>query len=355
MKNINKNLILIGKIMQPIWCLISLFEKKVKLVSPVDNVLIIDFHLIGDIVLLIPLLKEVKKKYPRAKITLFAGPWAKEILNGEGLISNYIEINAPWVKRNNKIDGIKSLIKCIWELRKKNWDIGIEVRGDFRQIFVLFIIGAKRRIGLDLSGAEVLLTDIVKDDGVDDHIINHHFKIANQFNPKLIKLDYPVITLTEAEKLRASNFESYIGFHFGASLPLKRMPLKSAINLINSKCNFRDNFVLFVTPDNKYEIDYIYENIDKNIKSRVELWSGTLREMMVKISRASHMYVMDSGAAHISAALEVDTTVYFGPTQSLFSHPIGKNVAIVEDLKMDCRPCNQIRCINKIKQACLAF
>ena len=344
-----------GKIMQPIWYLISLFKKKGRLDSPVDNILIIDFHLIGDIILLIPLLKEVKKNYPRGKITLFSGPWAKEILYGESLISNYIEINAPWVKRNNKIDGIKSLIKSILELRKINWDIGVEVRGDFRQIFVLFIIGAKRRIGLDLSGAGVLLTDVVKDNGVDDHIIKHHFKIAKKFNPKLIKLDYPVITLTEGEKLTASNYKRYIGFHFGASLPLKRMPNKSAINLINSKCNSGNNFVLFVTPDNESEIHFIYENIDKNIKSRVELWSGTLREMIVKISRASHMYAMDSGAAHISAALEVDTTVYFGPTQSLFSHPIGDRVTIVENLKIDCRPCNQIKCINKVKQACLVI
>lgn len=354
MKNFNKKLIIFGRILSPVWAGLFFFSKN-KISKNINKILIIDFHLIGDIILLIPLLREFKKKYPHSKITLAAGPWAHEILKGESLIDSYIEVKAPWVKYGQGFTGWKNLFSVLMRLKKIKWDIGVEVRGDFRQILCLFIIGAVYRLGLDLSGADILLTDVARDDCNDRHIIDHHLQIFQLISPETIAFDAPKITLTDDETIAAGKIKPFIGFHFGASLPLKRMPIGSAISLISSVDYENNNIVLFIAPDSLTESKVIYDQLPLDLKRNIELWSGSLREMIVKLSRAITLHAMDSGAAHIAAALGVETIVYFGPTKPLFSKPIGQKVHIVEKLGMQCRPCNQLKCSNKNKQACLVF
>jgi heptosyltransferase II len=322
-------------------------------VTDVKSILIVDLHLVGDIVMLIPLLQAVRRRYAFAKITLIAGPWAVPILMGANLVDELIPFTAPWVKKTQWMRAVSDCLALIGNLRKRKWDIGVDVRGDIRQIIILALSGSQRRIGFDFTGGAALLTDVVPDDGIIHHILDHHQRIARAMDAWNEDKFLPRIWLTSDESLAVANEPSFIGFHFGASLSLRRLPPSEAAMLIRIFERDVRQLVLFSAPDLEEYIIAVIRLIPVELADRIQIWKGDLREMCVKISSASLMITMDSGPGHIAAALERETVVVFGPNLPKYTGPQGENVRFLEDADVLCRPCDQHSCSNPVFQACM--
>ncbi len=303
--------------------------------------------------MLTPLLQSLKEAYPKSQLVLVAGPWAQELLSGTNIVDSIIPFSAPWVKYRQGLRGFISCFNLLKQLRTQKWDLGIEVRGDIRQILLLWFAGARRRIGFDFTGGAPLLTDVVIDDGVLAHITEHHKRICERIGIWPSSLIYqPFLKLTSNEKMQVAAIPPFIGFHFGASLPLRRLPISEVTDLL-SKFEFSDaKLIVFLTKDHS-EFEAVAAKLSERLKSKIELWHGGLREFITVLSRATHLYCMDSGPAHIASALGVPVTVFFGPAVSDYVRPIGESVEIISKPNVQCRPCNQIECTNQVNQYCM--
>jgi len=100
MKTFNSRLVWLAIILEPLWRFLGLFLNSRSCHSELSpkTILVLDFHLIGDIVLLTSFLQVLREAYPSARIVLVAGPWAQELLCGEGFVDEIIPFSAPWVK-----------------------------------------------------------------------------------------------------------------------------------------------------------------------------------------------------------------------------------------------------------------
>lgn len=343
----------ISKLLTPLWGFFSFFVKKNTAPTVPKQILIFDFHLIGDIVMLTPMLKALRLGYPNSRLVLVAGSWAKEVLYGTELVDKIIPFSAPWVKYGQGLKGLFSCYNLVKKLRSNDWDLGIEVRGDIRQILLLWLAGARRRVGYDFTGGAPLLTDVVFDDGCLASITTHHKRICEHLGVWNVRENYiPFLKLSPIEYEMANKLVPYIGFHFGASLPLRRLPQSEIIKLLSKFHNSESKLIVFLSPDEK-EFESVLNQMPESMQSKIELWSGTLREFIVFISRASRFYCMDSGPAHIASALGVPTVVFFGPAEIEYVRPIGISVKIVNNPNVNCRPCNQVNCTNKVNQYCM--
>jgi heptosyltransferase-2 len=353
MKPINRKLARLAKCLTPLWYVLKPFGPQKVPTQPPTSILVFDFHLIGDIVMLTPLLKSLKTTYPQARLVLVAGVWAKEILHGTDLVDEIIPFAAPWVKYKQGWGGLLSCYHLVKRLRKQTWDLGIEVRGDIRQILLLWLTGATRRVGFDFTGGGALLTDVVFDDGVMAHLTAHHQRICEHLGIWQRDEKYlPFLKLTTEEQSQAQKISPFIGFHFGASMPLRRLPEAEIINLL-SKFEFVERrLVIFLTPDDK-GFDSVLAQLSTRVRSKIQLMSGSLRELLVMLSRLSHFYCMDSGPAHIASALGVPVTVFFGPADMTCVHPMGNAVEIISRPDVQCRPCDQVNCVNQVNQYCM--
>lgn len=360
MKLFNRKLVNIALIFNVFWYVFYylskniVVEKKITTDSNTSEILILDFHFIGDIVLLIPFLRAIKKSSKNCRITLVCGPWAKEVLSEEGLVDSFIFFIAPWVKYRGLFISISSVINLIKVLRATKWDLAIDIRGDIRQILLLYLSGSVRRVGFNFMGGDALLTDIVLDDGEYHHLLKHHQNILSALNIHIEPGNFiPKISLSKYEQHLSDSMSRYVGVHFGASLRLRRLPVEEQIKLLNKIALAGKQIVIFVPPDDRKSAEHLLTSVPLTTREFISLWSGSLREMIVKISVAERFYGMDSGAAHISAALGVPTTVLFGPNLPSLVAPIGPNVEVFEKVGLKCRPCNQVTCTNSINQFCL--
>ena len=111
-----------------------------------QSILIVDLHLLGDIVMLVPLLRVIRRYHPAAHLALVAGPWARTVLEGTGLVDEFIELRAPWIVKGQGTAGFAALLRAIRASRSRSWDWGIDVRGDVRNALLLALARTKRRV-----------------------------------------------------------------------------------------------------------------------------------------------------------------------------------------------------------------
>jgi heptosyltransferase-2 len=355
MKVMNMRLVRAARRIDFAWRLLATLwpAKAAPAAGPPASILLIDLHLIGDMVMLIPLAAALRARYPGTRITLVAGPWSLPILHATGVVDEVVVYEAPWVKAQPRLSGLVGFFRLARELRRLGADIGIDVRGDVRQILLLYLGGCKRRVGFDFTGGARLLTDVVADDGTVRHILDHHERIAARLDAWRGEPFVPRLRLTAEETEAARGIAAYDGFHLGASLPLRQLPPAAAAELIGRAYRPDRQAVLFATPDMDKYVEEVLSLLPASQASRMQVWRGGLRDFVVQVSRAARMFTMDSGPAHVAAALGVDTVVFFGPNLPLATAPRGHRVRVVEDRTVPCRPCDQHHCINPVHQACM--
>ena len=356
MKNFNKNKQKVALLLDRI---ISVFipQKQAKTNIPIKKIVIFDFHLIGDIVLLTAFLKSLRLKYNNQYIVLVAGSWSKDILsNHPHLIDKIIYFNAPWVIYQHDLKTIINLIKLIKTLRAFHFDIGIEMRGDMRQLCLMYLSNVKNIVGYRFTGGKNFITHCVPDDGVKKHLIDYHKQISKYLGCST-KNYIPQLWLSEKEwhEIRVNkknNKRCIIGIHPGASLPLKMMPVDKISNIIKKLSKLNYDIIIFQGPKEKGLVENIVLKSDFN----GIVFKGSLKAYILKLASCNLVISMDSSCGHIAASIGIPVVVIFGPSPACFSHPIGNSVVNIQlpDNKVPCRPCDQKRCVHPIFKYCLS-
>lgn len=324
--------------------------------SSPTRILVLELHLIGDVVILLPFLNALRGRYPDARITLVAGPWCHAVFAAGAAADRVIDFTAPWVKGQGAWKSLTSALGLLRSLRAERWDIGIDMRGDIRNILILFFAGCHERVGYDFTGGASLLTKVVPDDGVVSSFIEHHERLAACLDAFDGKAFQARLVLSSAEAGAAEKIDPYVGVHFGASLPLRRLPVSEAAALLSDCARVHEGRLLvFSAPDIEVYVAEVLRHITPAERARIEVWRGDLRGFIITASRAMLLYTMDSGPAHLAAATGRKTVVLFGPNRSAFSAPRGPNVKCVElNPPLACQPCDQRRCVHpSVPQACL--
>ena len=332
-----------------------LWKKKSKL--DFSNILIFDFHLIGDLVLLIPFLRNLRKHFPDSKITLVCGKWGSDIFKGCNYVDEIVYYNAPWASKGDEIVvALINALKIVRYLRQKSFSLGIEIRGDLRQIIMMWLCDVGNIVGYSFTGGKKLLTLDVCDDGKIKHLLAHHVQILEALTNK--KLDfsdfYPELFFSGREKIEIQNLrqtqKKRVGIHPFASMELREWPFAKTKQLIN-EIKKENQVVVFFGPN---DLQHIYDVLLEG-ESDVVVFSGTLREFIVQVAALDCMVAMDSGAAHIASAVGIPVIAIFGPAMDTLCKPIGRKSVVVklDDTEVPCRPCFQKLCVNPVHKKCL--
>jgi len=371
MKHHNDRLAAWSRRLDPLWRLTALALRAAPAgTAPTvpRSILVVELHLLGDMVMLIPLLRVIRRCHPAAHIGLMAGGYARDVLADTGLVDEFIMLRAPWVSKGQGLRGLQGVRHAVRESRRRSWDWGIDVRGDVRNVLLLTLARARRRIAYNFTGGAALLTDVVPDDGVLRHIVDHHAALAQYLGMPMtaeeripsLRRDGGLNPPTGVSRSAAQTTEFLerrprrVGFHFGASLVLRRLPIEEACALIALFQDAANTRLIVVDAPELLDFNSaVLQRLPPACTERIERWRGSLKEFITFLPSLDQFFAMDSGPAHLAGALGIDTTVFFGPHLSMAVRPMGRRVTVVEREGINCRPCDQHRCVNRRHQECL--
>src|ERR1700750_251692 len=122
---------------------------------PIRRILVIELWNIGDLVLAMPFLAELRALFPQAKIIMLARPYARTVLAGTDLVDEFIETELGWsesaVRLNPLAYNWSELASVRRELKCRELDVAFSGRMHVREQVVLALSGAARRVGFALG------------------------------------------------------------------------------------------------------------------------------------------------------------------------------------------------------------
>jgi lipopolysaccharide heptosyltransferase II len=336
-----------------------LFFKTNKALPPivkddVKEIILLCMYLIGDTIMFIPVLSVLKNNFPNAKITIVCGRSEEIILKKQGLVDRFVLAKCPWMSFDYSVKNIINFFTRLRPINKIKYDLAMDFRGDWRNIFFMNFIRAKRKISYNFTGGEYMLTDAIHPDPEITHYIEEAFFLLKQIGCDFSGEDkLPVLKLSSEDEIFLTDFKRtngldnqfIFGIHPGASLEIKRWDERKFSELIVRVTAKHPGIAVLIYegPNERNTVNTI-ENVLKEKKTDFIVINKNLEEYTRLLSICNMVVCNDSGAAHIACAFSIPTVVIYGNVDPLLVSPYGSKMLKIVSHDLFCKPCHQSSC-----------
>ncbi len=335
-------------------------NKKRPFPGKVKKILIIRADHLGDVIMSTSIFREIKGKFPESHVSVLVGNWGKQVLEPNPYVDDIIVHSCPWWKkvRGERVNYVSWLLKELPEtvkrLHKEAFDIGIDLRGDFRHIlFFLFLPGVRSKISYDRSGGEYLLNKAV-DYEIDEHEIEKNFKLMKNLDiavsdqcrkrPQIFLKPSDVEGVNRIlETHEVVDNKLKIVIHPSAGNSLRVWPASNFAEIINWLFLKYRPVVFLVGTEKEAGIG---REIEKTTESQVINLIGKLKigETAALIKKSHFFMGNDSSIAHLASSFEIPLLILYGPTDPHRCLPYSPHVNYIYN-NISCSPCLQKKCL----------
>jgi len=319
------------------------------------KILIIKFSSLGDIILSTAALRAIREKFPQGtsgapenfKISFLIGEESKDIL----LRSPYID-ELLVCDLKNKDKGLGGLWGIGRILRKKNFDLVIDLQNNRASHILAYLSGCINRYGYANKKFAFLLNHTIQDEKLPVDPLTHQFRILKMLGINL--LDNRLQLWPSSEDAKAvdellnaqwlSEAQKIVGINISASprWSTKRWPLGHLICLCQ-ELELKDIRVVITGAQNDLDFANLLVNSLKNTKIINACGKTTINELAVLIKRCHVFVSADSSPLHIASAVGAPFIALFGPTNPRRHLPPGKDYIVINK-NLNCSPCYKTKC-----------
>ena len=315
--------------------------------TTIDRIVVRGTNWVGDAVMTIPALRQLRQLFPNAHITLATRAWA------QGLFADADFLDELQVHEGS---GLRSVVKQVRQWRKRNFDLAVLLPNSLETALVASLARVPLRIGYATDGRQALLTHplTLPEWRESKHEVFYYLNIVAQLE-WLIKQEQTFLDtqpdgsleVSDARKSTARDFLRARGVNEDrptvALCPgsinsrAKRWPRERYAALADRLIDELGAEVLLLGSSAEAEVS---REVSRQMRNNpVELTGQTdLAELVGILSVIDLLVTNDTGPAHIASALGRPTLVIFGPTNPLTTRPFSPFGEILRE-PPDCAPC----------------
>jgi heptosyltransferase-2 len=307
---------------------------------------------VGDAVMSVPALRELRRIFPESKITLHTRSWARGIFENADFIDEILTFES-------ETSALRTVLAQAKIYRENRFDLTVVFPNSFESALIAKLGKVRRRFGYAKEGRSLLLTNAVKIPAWKNqrhevfYYLNLIAEIENEcFGAKTVLQNEPRfdLTVSEERKRLARKFLEVSGVNLQKKIVAfcagstnsnaKRWQTESYAEL-NDKIQIELGASV-VLIGAKNELDTSIEVAEKSKTKPIILTGKTdLAEASAILSVCDLLVSNDTGPAHISAALGTKTLVIFGPTNPLTTRPWDSEIVYKN---VECAPCMLREC-----------
>ena len=304
---------------------------------------------VGDAVMTVPALRELRRVLPRARVTLATRPWAEGIFAGADFIDDFLVTGSSSSKP-------AAVLREARDWRARRFDLALLLPNSFAPALVAALARVPARVGYATQGRAPLLTHRF---GVPEwrgqrHEVFYYLHLVAELERQL----YGTSTVETNEPnlmLQVKEERSYEAGHI-----LHDFGVRSHRPLV-AMCPGSTNSRAKRWPAERFAAvaEMLFEQLDVNIvlvgaAEELNISEEVARHMRVPpivltgktdlaqtaaVLKASDLLVTnDTGPAHVAAAVGCPVVVIFGPTNPVTTRPFSDTAEVVRR-PPDCAPC----------------
>lgn len=313
----------------------------------IERVVVRGTNWVGDAVMTVPALRELRRVLPHAHITLATRSWA------EGLFMDADFLNDLLIYDRRDFRAVAHQMR---EWRKRSFDLALLFQNAFEAALISFAARVPVRIGYATEQRGALLTHPLPLPSwrSERHEVFYYLNLVAELERLLygasdIAEREPefALNVSETRKAEARELLSSEGARMSSSIVAlcpgstnsraKRWPAASYAALADRFITeIGANVVLVGSPD---ELE-VSREVAAQMRHHPLMLTGktNLAQAVAVLSLADVLVTNDTGPAHIAAALNRPTFVIFGPTDPRTTRPFS-NAAEIIRRPPDCAPC----------------
>jgi len=304
---------------------------------------------IGDAVMSVPALRELRRIFPDAWITLHTRTWADGLFCDADFLDEIVTYDpAKW--------RIRDVLDNSQFLKKDDYDLAIILPNSFESAMTSYLSRIPRRIGYNKDLRGLLLTDpvAVPEWKARRHEVFYYLNLVSEIEKRIIGSDtvgqtVPDISLDVSSERRNAAANVLADLADGTSGPIialgvgstnsraKRWPANYYAQLANRLSTELNAAIVLIGSADDGEV--AAEVATKSGVNTIDL-SGktTIAEAVALLAELDVLVANDMGLAHIAPAVGTQTVVIFGPTDPTTTRPYSDNADIL-GYNVECSPC----------------
>jgi ADP-heptose:LPS heptosyltransferase len=301
-----------------------------------QNILVIDFGQLGDVVLSLPALRSIRERFPRARITVAVGKPGAPIVDLSAYADATIVVDRVALRDGSKALSVFRIARLVKQVRRERFDFVIDLHSLSETNLLGFLSGAPRRLYARRPGRSLdLLANFrprppVEDNRPTKHAIDRYLDVLIPLGikdapriprlPTRVEDDAAIEQMLKKEK--ADTNARLVGLFPGAGHPGRRWPLERFAELAERLVRNDDvRIVLFAGPE---EREMVKEMRALFPRSTIIFDRLTIPQLASAVARLSVFISNDTGPMHVATA--VGTSVV-----ALLDRPTPNSFVPIED------------------------
>jgi lipopolysaccharide heptosyltransferase II len=321
-------------------------------VAGVQRVLLLRLERIGDLLMVLDAIRDVRACWPGAQIDLAVGSWNAALASLLMDINDVHVLDAPWLARDGAGDAWPTLIRRARSWRDRHYDLVINFEPDVRTNLLAWLSGAARRVGYGSGGGAALLTDAETYEPSRHVSTNARLLVARAAGlpapvpaprdasaPLLIP---PADAIDRARTVLGTNTRPLIGVHVSGGRPSKQWHVdRFAAAARHLARAHQATIVLTGGPADRAMVDLARRAlhgvpfVDASGALDLPTLAAVLGELDLFITS-------DTGPMHLAAAMDTPIVALFGPADPRRYGPLARRARVVR-VDLHCSPCGRVR------------
>jgi lipopolysaccharide heptosyltransferase II len=326
------------------------------------KILLVRLRLIGDVVFTTPVVRALRRTYPDAHISYLVEDGAAPVLRGNPHLDELIV-----VPKRSGLGRLRDDVSIALGLRRRRFDLAIDLHGGPRSAWLTWASGAPTRIGYTIKGRSWMYTHAVPRaaDLAPRHSVQNQWDLLEPIGaPAPDPARDPVEMIEDetaadrlANRLRDAGIRStdpVVMVHVSANNPFRRWPAEAFSSLVAELAR-RDparRIVVFSGPSDAQAAAGITARARAALGEAgaavPDIGGLDVSEIRALAGRAAVYIGGDSGPMHIAATTRVPIVAIVGPTLAERSRPWRDPrlfSEVIDGGPLPCRPCHQRQCV----------
>jgi len=280
---------------------------KSTLTQPIKNILVLRPDRLGDVILTLPVIRNLKESFPDASITYLCTEYTAQILESYSLISDLIVYD-----KENEHKGLKKILNLSKELKKRHFDLAIHLLPRYPLALATYFAQIKYTVGTGFRWYSFLFTHRQYDHRKYNfhHEAEYNLRLLSKigansnYNPDVYSFfKFPDAVSESVQKTIKEKFNGrpFIIIHPGSGGSSIDWPVKNFIHLIkllNEWGNY-DVGVTGVVAEKEF-LKSLYIS-DANFVDLVGIFD--LNELALLLKNASLFISNSTGPLHLAVAM----------------------------------------------------
>lgn len=321
------------------------------------RILVIKRGALGDVILVAPSLRMIRRKFPHAHVSVLVDSRFAPVISNCPYVDEIIPLDPE------KMNSWRALARLAKRLRRENYDISIDFQNTKRTHFLAFLAGIPGRYGFRRGIFGRLLNHPDLTFSKPETPVRHQFRVLSKLG--ISSLDEtlelwpdPALENQAREWLKEKGISEEakrVGLAVGSSArwATKRWPLRNFHALAKRLHTELGCHVILL--GSLQDRDLLKEIPETDLKGNALLsvvGETSLKELIALVKQLDLVVTGDTAPLHIAGALGVRSVALFGPTDPKRHAPEGHGIHVLTK-RLDCRPCYRGTCRNAEKLACL--